>query len=140
MSKDFAVYLPKIIPSLFRLIENVFNDNQNNMNNSEDDKKVTINTFDTEEAEVAINMLSVMMEELKELYTDYVEQTTKILLPLVNYSTNEDIRKSVAKCLPSLVICTKCKSNEGAINITRAFIQVLIKAIEGEYAPDVIVD
>jgi hypothetical protein len=62
------------------------------------------------------------------------------LLPLVNYSTNEDIRKSVAKCLPSLVICTKCKSNEGAINITRAFIQVLIKAIEGEYAPDVIVD
>jgi len=33
-------------------------------------------TYDTEEAEVAINMLSVIMEELKELYANYVEKTT----------------------------------------------------------------
>jgi len=37
---------------------------------------VNINTFDTEEAEVAINMLSVMMEELKELFADYIDRTT----------------------------------------------------------------
>lgn len=74
MKKDFAQFLPQIIPSLFKLIENVFNDNAKQ--NEVDEKKVSINTFDTEEAEVAINMLSVMMEELKELFADYVEQTT----------------------------------------------------------------
>lgn len=58
----------------------------------------------------------------------------------MNYSTNEEIRKSAAKCLPSLVICAKCKSQDSAVNITRAFIAVLIKAVQGEYAPDVIVD
>jgi hypothetical protein len=62
MKKDFAVFLPTIVPSLFKLIENVFN--ENNKSGEEADKKVNINTFDTEEAEVAINMLSVMMEEL----------------------------------------------------------------------------
>ena len=71
---------------------------------------MSINTFDTEEAEVAINMLAVMIEELKELYADYVEQTTTIILPLVNYAANEEIRKSAAKSLPSLVICAKSKS------------------------------
>jgi len=59
---------------------------------------------------------------------------------LVNYSSNEEIRKSAAKCLPSLVICAKCKNNDSAVNVTRAFLQVLIKAVQGEYAPDVIVD
>lgn len=93
MKKEFAVFLPQIVPSLFKLIENVFNENQKDV---EGEKKVNINTFDTEEAEVAINMLSVMMEELQELFADYVEQTTQIILPLVNYSTNEDIRKSAA--------------------------------------------
>lgn len=52
-------------------------------------------------------MLSVIMEELKELYASYVEKTTQIVLPLVNYSSNEDIRKSAAKCLPALVNCAK---------------------------------
>lgn len=119
MQKDFAVFLPSIVPSLFKLIEKVFNDRPAN---DDDDKKVTINTFDTEEAEVAINMLSVMMEELKELFADYVEQTTKFILPLVNFSSNEEIRKSAAKCLPSLVICAKSKNHDTAVSITRAFI------------------
>lgn len=38
------------------------------------------------------------------------------------------------------MICAKSKSQDGAIKITRAFIQTLIKAVQGEYAPDVIVD
>lgn len=77
MKKEFANYLPRIIPSLFKLIENVFNDNKSNLNReTDDDKKINIQTYDTEEAEVAINMLSVIMEELKELYANYVEKTT----------------------------------------------------------------
>jgi hypothetical protein len=129
------------VPSLFKLIENVFNDNKSNLEQGDsEEKKINIQTYDTEEAEVAINMLSVIMEELKELYANYVEKTTQIILPLVNYSTNEDIRKSAAKCLPSLVTCAKSQSNDGAHNITRAFIKVLTDAVESEYAPDVIVD
>ena len=59
---------------------------------------------------------------------------------MLNYSTNEDIRKSAARCLPSLVICAKSKGNESANNITRAFIKILIVAIESEFTPDVIYD
>jgi len=31
-------------------------------------------------------------------------------LPLVSYSSNEDIRKSAARCLPSLIICSRAKN------------------------------
>lgn len=66
-----------------------------------------MNTSDTEEAEIAINMLSVFIEELKEDYSPYVLSTTELILPLVNYLSNEDVRKSAAKCLPSLIGCVK---------------------------------
>lgn len=38
----------------------------------EETKDKNINTYETEEAEVAISMLNVFIEELKELYNPYV--------------------------------------------------------------------
>lgn len=43
MKKDFAKFLPRIIPSLFKLIENVFNDNKSNLEKGEDDDEKKVN-------------------------------------------------------------------------------------------------
>lgn len=139
--KDFAQYLPKIVPSLFRLIETLFiDDRQNEEKDDDEDKKINIQTYDTGEAEIAINMLGVIMGVLKELFADYVQKTSEIVMPLVNYSSNDYIRISAAKCLPVMVKCAKTRTDDGAQNITRAFIKVLADAIETEYSPNVIGD
>jgi len=69
--------------------------------------KDDINTHDTEEAETAINMLHVIIEEMKSHFAPYLETTTQLILPLCSFSTNEGLRTSSARCLPTLLICAK---------------------------------
>lgn len=52
-----------------------------------------INTFETEEAEVAISMLNVFIEQLKELYSPYVERTVGLLLIIIKEHPNEDVKE-----------------------------------------------
>jgi len=92
-------YLPSILPHLFAMVNKIFEIDYE----SEVEDVSNINTYNTEEAEVAINMLSVFIEELKEKFAPYVEDATKLIYPLVNYNKNEGIRKSAALCLPALL-------------------------------------
>ncbi len=66
--------MDKILPSLFALVENVINTELKLVNNpvanleekkEGEDATDNINTFETEEAEVAISMLNVFIEQLK---------------------------------------------------------------------------
>jgi uncharacterized protein YsxB (DUF464 family) len=52
-----------------------------------------INTHDTEEAEVAISMLNVFIEQLKELYNPYVEKTVNLLCNIIKEHPNEDVKE-----------------------------------------------
>lgn len=70
-----------------------------------DDKN--INTYETEEAEVAISMLNVFIEQLKELYNPYVEKTITLLCTIIKEHPNEDVKEEACKCLPNLIIAVK---------------------------------
>lgn len=80
--KELGGYLDRILPGLFALVENVIKEEIAMVNGEmekpeEEDgeeagKDKNINTYETEEAEVAISMLNVFIEELKELYNPYV--------------------------------------------------------------------
>ena len=58
----------------------------------EDDIVDNINTFETEEAEVAISMLNVFIEQLKELYGPYVEKTVQLLCKIIKEHPNDDVK------------------------------------------------
>lgn len=78
LGQEIVTYLPAILPSLFQLVQNVI-DTHIKLNSFDIDKpdeadeiaKESINTYETEEAEIAISMLNVFVEELKELYFPY---------------------------------------------------------------------
>lgn len=100
MGEDFQPYLPGIVPSLYKLMTQIFRE-QSQVAST--DKTEDINTIDTEEAEVAINMLSVLIEENKAYFAEYIQPTIELVLPLCNYSSNENIRKAAVRCLPVLI-------------------------------------
>jgi len=140
MGDDFVPYLAKILPSLFKLLENIFSEPKPEADFVDSTKKEDINTFETEEVEVALNMLSVLIDEMKENFSPYVEIATKLILPLCNFTKNESIRTAASKCLPSLVSCVKNKEPQKVSNIVRLFLNVLWNSASSEFEAEVIVD
>jgi len=134
LERDLAPYLPRIVPSLFKLLKIVL------AQQTDDEKTTDIHTSDTEEGEIALSMLNVLIDQLQEDFGQFVEPTTHLVLPLVNYNTNENIRQTAAKCLPSLLACIKSKEPETAANIAKTFLGTLWNAANSEFASEIIID
>jgi len=69
--------------------------------------KLNIHTDEVEEKDVAIQMLAVFIDECGKGYAPYIEQTGPLLLGLLEYNANDDIRDSTASCLPGLCKAAK---------------------------------
>jgi hypothetical protein len=52
-------------------------------------------------------MLAVFVDELGAGFAEFVEPTSKILLSMIEYEANDNIRNSVAGALPGLLKCVK---------------------------------
>ena len=122
MKKEFAQFLPLVIPSLFQMatlnpeMRIAGSTDSHNLvdllsevkpNTTEKKEKMNITTDETEEKDVAIQMLAVFVDELGGAYIEHVEATSKILLSMISYEANDSIRNSVASTLPGLVKCIK---------------------------------
>lgn len=59
-------------------------------------------------------MLAVFIDECGAGFAPYIDGTTKILLPMLEYVANNDIRASVAEALPGLVKSAKEAGMEAA--------------------------
>ena len=58
-------------------------------------------------------MLSVIIDEMKVHFVSYVQDALKVIIPLINHATNDDIRKSSVTCLSGLVkACNMKDKNE----------------------------
>ena len=97
--------------------------------------RINITIDEIEEKDVAIQMLTVFIDELGAGFADYVEPTSKILLSMIQYEANDSIRNSVATALPGLIKCVK-ESNQNSFEtlaqIGRAYMESLFKAIKNE--------
>jgi hypothetical protein len=121
MKKEFSPFLSLVIPSLFQMA--TLNPEMSIQGYEQkgdlvdvlseikpadkSDKQININTDETEEKDVAIQMLSVFIDELGGAFADYIEPTSKILLSLISYEANDSIRNSAASALPGLIKCHK---------------------------------
>ena len=158
MGKEFAPFLPQVIPSLFQMatlnpemsiqgseragdINDVLSEIKP-ADANEEGKKININTDEIEEKDVAIQMLSVFIDELGSAFAPYYEATSRILLSMIDYESNDSIRNSVAGALPGLVKCVKgADPTNGAVivNISKMYLEALWKAIKKETETDTLI-
>lgn len=83
-------------------------------------------------------MLNVFIDQLKEYYTPYVEQTVTLLCKIIKEHLNDSVREEACNCLPSLVSAIKGTNKEGAINMTKYFMKTLVETIEKESDPSIV--
>ncbi|EGR29723.1 importin 5, putative [Ichthyophthirius multifiliis] len=127
-SSQLVSYLPNIIPGIYKLVEQIV------IKKTEDEVEI----YNSDDAELALGMLEVFIQEFGSNFSSYVEQTTKLITPLCTYRYSENIRDTASKCLPGLV---KCAEKEPHIqqNIVRYFIGILWDAANKEYDSEVMI-
>jgi importin-5 len=157
LGKDFVPYLDTILPPIFELIKNVLEadakkrkaeleDNPDKENteyymsqNNEEKKggtRLNINTSETEEVQLCLDMIAAFADELEGSFVNYVERTVELFLPLLEYDSNEEIRYETAKVLPLLIRSVRKSGVQGseqtAQKLAHKFILTLWEVIEGE--------
>ncbi len=97
-------------------------------------KKVNVNTDETEEKDVAIQMLHVFIDELGAAFAEYVEPTARIMLPLLKYTANDSIRSTCAEALPGLIKCAKAQAGVGPalLAVAKEYQAALLEAMKEE--------
>mmetsp|Transcript_29094 Transcript_29094/g.21072 ORF Transcript_29094/g.21072 Transcript_29094/m.21072 type:complete len:128 (-) Transcript_29094:1251-1634(-) len=121
MKKDFTPYLKDVLPQVFAMASlnpEMGIQGQDKLSSlvdvlsevrpdSNDDKKINITTDELEEKNVAIQMLSVFIDEIGGGFADFVEPASKIILSLTSYAANDSIRTNCASALSGLIKCIK---------------------------------
>ncbi|CAK67710.1 unnamed protein product (macronuclear) [Paramecium tetraurelia] len=134
--QQLTKYLGDVVPSLFQLIEQVFNLNTTGSTNEEE-----LHTYDNEEAQVAIHTLSVFISELRQSFFPFVEKCIKLIVPLSQFNSDSNIRSSACKCLVSLVKNVRETNNpQQLMNGAKYFLGIILEAAFKEYDPVVIIE
>jgi len=159
LKDEFAPYLDRVIPSILKQaslnpemtisggnpatsdLSDLLKEVQGGKDEEKENKKFNISTWETEEKEIGINMLCVFVDELKGLFSPYIEQTTKIVLPLIDYNANEAIRSTAASALPGLIRCAKDAKADPTVltNMAIYYINALFKALSTEVDVDTMI-
>ena len=102
--------------------------------------EIKINTYETEEAEIAIAMLNVFIKEMKEFYVPYAERTINIILTIVKNMVNESIKQEALESLPLLVKLIKDNNAASGIAYAKSFLSILTEACFDEYDTDLLIN
>ena len=134
LQKDFSRHLGGILPGLLNTISEVTSISISSqpeevldltaMMNETNSSKISVSTADLEDKDVALQALLTIIDVLKEDYAPFIEETTKYILPLVNYTANTDIREVSATILASLTISAK-SAGQSVENMAKAFLGTL---------------
>lgn len=158
MKKEFVPYLSSVVPSLFQLatlnptmsvqgqvsgadLVDVLNEVKPHETQAEK-SKFSVTTDEIEEKDVAIQMLAVFIDELGAGFAEYVEPTSQILLPLLNYEANDSIRNSAAGALPGLIKCVKeaQPGNSAAlVAMGKTYLEAIWKVVQIETDTDTLI-
>ncbi len=91
-----------------------------------------------EEKSTGCSMLCAFASDLKLAFFPYVDQTAKVLLPLVSYTFNEDVRSYSASAMPPLLISAVLAfkagqtSQEYVLGLFEAIIKEIVNAFKIE--------
>lgn len=157
MKKDFIPFLKDVIPSLFQMatlnpemgiqgsekVGDIVDVLSEIKPDQASDKKehFSITTDEIEEKDVAIQMLAVFVDELGSGFAEWVEPTSKILLSMIEYEANDNIRNSVAGALPGLIKCVKeaQQNQQVLVAMGQHFMEKLWTAMKKETETDTLI-
>lgn len=113
LGQDFIPYLPVVMPPMLQAAGAKPDFQVNDADDIGDDddletffvagKRVSLHTSALEEKATACSMLCCFAYELKEGFCQYVEQVSNIMIPLLKFYFNEEVRIAAAQTLPELL-------------------------------------
>lgn len=112
----FDLYVPLVVPSIINVCVNVAESipkeeavtiDTNSTNDKEDKKREDLHTYLDDECNNALSAIGCFMEDCPASMAPYIEQVYKVVMPLLEYLTNEEVRTTAAECLPSMLQCLK---------------------------------
>ncbi|CAF1354053.1 unnamed protein product [Adineta ricciae] len=144
LGKDFEQYLPIVMgpvlkAAAFKPEVTVLNEDETDVEEDDSwevlnvgDQAFGIKTTGLEEKASACSMLVCYAKELKEGFVNYVEETTKLMVPLLRFYFHEGVRAAAAESLPHLLDCAKLRGDDYVRQMWQYMNKELFKAIEIE--------
>jgi len=149
LKEEFAVYLPQVVPGLLGLATPQTSSQESAPSVDFESllqagpKRLTVTNSDLEDKVVALETVLTIVDTMKGSYLPYVQSTTDLVLPLVHYSLNEDVRGMAAGILGALVAVVRLSALPDAqaksAVLARAFMQSLHPALMEEFDTDTLV-
>jgi hypothetical protein len=144
LGKDFEQYLPIVMgpvlkAAAFKPEVTVLADGDTDVEEDDNwevlnvgDQAFGIKTTGLEEKASACSMLVCYAKELKEGFVNYVEETTKLMVPLLRFYFHEGVRAAAGESLPHLLDCAKLRGDDYVRQMWQYMNKELFKAIEIE--------
>eukprot|EP00466_Bigelowiella_natans_P004783 jgi/Bigna1/74113/fgenesh1_pg.27_\ len=117
MKKGFTPYLKYVIPEVFKVAERKLEFENLNVSGGSTLGLIGL-TSSLEEKATACAMLCSFANDIKEGYFPYVEATVKVMLPLMEYYLNDEVRKCAVSIMPTLLEITISAVKERKANET----------------------
>ncbi|XP_059155323.1 importin-5-like [Physella acuta] len=147
LGKEFEQYLPLVMGPVLKAaslkpeVAVIDSEDMKEMENSSewqfvnlgDQQNFGICTAGLEEKATACQMLVCYARELKEGFAAYSEEVVKLMVPLLKFYFNDNVRIAATESLPYLLDCAKIRGEEYVANMWGTYIcPNLLKAIEIE--------
>ena len=148
MKGQFSAYIPRVVPSLLvaclAVAENTPEKAIDVLAPSADeetDQKDDYHTYLDEECNNALTTVANFMEDCPAAMAPFIEEVYKIVTPLMNYETNDDVRTTAAECLPAMILCVKENPDfaKDLPLLTKDFITKLWESMDEESEPEVLI-
>ncbi|KAL4452685.1 hypothetical protein ABPG75_008347 [Micractinium tetrahymenae] len=143
LGQDFLPYLQLVMPPLLaaaQLKPDVIVRDEDDDEEDEEDgetetfivggKRVSLHTSVLDEKATACNMICCYADELKEGFYPFVEQVTQIMVPLLKFYFNEDVRASAAQALPEMLRSASLAAQKG-LGPDEAYVRNMLQFVWG---------
>ncbi|CAL8094141.1 unnamed protein product [Calicophoron daubneyi] len=154
LGRDFENYLPIVMPQVLRSacikpeICILDNDEADTVESDIDwqvvklgeDRNYAIRTSGLEDKATACQMLVCYAREMKERFAPYCQQVLDIMVPLLDFYFNDEVRSAAAECLPYLLGSLKARQPEAVVPAWTRVHKNLIRAVTNEPERDVVAD
>lgn len=154
LGEDFAEYLPIVMPAVMKAAElkpevtvvdaedgeDMAGDEEWTFVGVGDQSMLGIKTAGLEDKANACQMLVCYARELKSAFADYVEQVTRLMVPLLKFYFHDGVRSAASESLPYLLTAAEGKGQEFVKAMWEYIFPELIKAVEEEPENEVAAD
>ncbi|ESP04937.1 hypothetical protein LOTGIDRAFT_184912 [Lottia gigantea] len=152
LGSDFQQYLPLVMGPVLKAaslkpevavldgedMKAMENDNDWQFVTLGDQQSFGIRTAGLEEKATACQMLVCYARELKEAFAPYTDQVVQLMVPLLKFYFQDDVRIAASESLPYLIDCAKIRGEQYVVEMWNFILPSLLNAIEMEPEKEVV--